>query len=178
MWLHLLLYLAFTQRKFTQRVFRNLQCGASSNQLGIYCIRKAISDESDAEQYVNKMERITAKRRYGARMGTEGFVPPNDVALYLAAWYHKVGRDEEAHEAVKAHIQDALVILSDDDPSNDMEGYFNLSRALLAIGDERNAVAIFNAIRPYKNGLAVIEKPEGEDEEVHTLVIFYHWNLY
>ena len=33
----------------------------------------------------------------------------------------------EAHELAKPHVKDALVILSDDDPSNDGQGYINLN---------------------------------------------------
>ena len=128
------------------------------NQLGQYCIRKAMEDESNAHLYVGKMERIVSKRRYGPRLGIAAdSVPPNEVAIHLAAWYHKVGRDGDAREAVKHHIQDALIILSDDDPNNDYDGYWQLSRALMAIGDEVNAFAICYSLREYKDGLAVID---------------------
>ena len=52
-------------------------------------------------------------------MGTEDSVPPNDISLFLAAWYHKLGRPERGRELVKPHIRVGLVILSDDDPSID-----------------------------------------------------------
>ena len=126
------------------------------DELGRLCIRKALEDESKAGRYVRKMERITSKRRYGGRIGIENSVPLNDVALYLAAWYHKVGRDEDAREAVKGHIRDALVVLSDDDPTNDIDGYWNLVKALLLVGDEANALAVYHSVRPYENGQAVI----------------------
>ena len=87
------------------------------NHLGQYCIRKVLENESAAAWYIEKMERIAAKRRYGASMGTEDSVPPNDISLFLVAWYHELGRSERARELVKPHIRDGLVILSDDDPS-------------------------------------------------------------
>jgi hypothetical protein len=138
------------------------------NNLGQYYIRKAIENDLNADRYIMKMERIVAKRRYGARMGTEDSVPPNDVAIYLAAWYHKVGRDEEAREIVKPHIRDALMILSDDDPSNDMDGFWDISRALVAVGDDVNAVAAFHAIRNYEDGKAVIQESLLDDPTVIT----------
>jgi tetratricopeptide (TPR) repeat protein len=138
------------------------------NNLGQYYIRKAIKNDLNADRYIMKMERIVAKRRYGARMGTEDSVPPNDVAIYLAAWYHKVGRDEEAREIVKPHIRDALMILSDDDPSNDMDGFWDISRALVAVGDDVNAVAAFHAIRNYEDGKAVIQESLLDDPTVIT----------
>lgn len=132
-------------------------------ELGQHCIRKALQDESNAEQYISKMEHIAAKRRYGARIGTEDSVPPNDIALYLGAWYRKTGRMKEAREAVKPHMQDAFIILSDDDPSNDSDGYWNMARALVALGDTSNALAMYYAIRVYEDGVAVIEEPGGDD---------------
>lgn len=86
----------------------------------------------------------------------------------------------EAHKAVKSHIKDALVILSDDDPSNDAEGYVSLADAFIAVNDDVNAIAVCQALRAMKKGVAVLasdpaksnadgrvdlEKTEGGEEE-------------
>jgi tetratricopeptide (TPR) repeat protein len=140
-------------------------------ELGQHCIRKALQAESIAEQYISKMEWIAAKRRYGARIGTEDSVPANNIALYLGAWYRKTGRMEEAREVVKPHMQDALIILSDDDPYNDDDGYWDMSRALVALGDTSNALAMYYALREYEDGVAVIEEPDEDDEVSYQWVV-------
>jgi len=62
----------------------------------------------------------------------------------------------EACELVKAHVKDALVILSDDDPSNDGQGYIDLANAFIAVNDDVNALAVYQCFRPMKKGVAVL----------------------
>lgn len=133
------------------------------NEFGRCCLRRALEDETNAETYMRKLERITAKRGYGARMGTEDSVPPNDVGCYLAAMYHKIGRYNMAVEAVRPHLKDAMIILSDDDPSNDFDCFYDLSKALLSIGDEANAIAIRLAYRRYREGIAVVDTSQSTE---------------
>lgn len=128
---------------------------SSLNNIGIHSLRQAFKDKSHAPRYVKKMERIVAKRRYGSRLGSDETVPPNGVAIYLAAWYHKTGREEEAREIVKPHMREALLNLSDDDPSNDMLAYWTLSRALAVLDDELNTVTALHAYCGYHDGKAV-----------------------
>ncbi|KAK6437297.1 hypothetical protein LTR95_006512 [Oleoguttula sp. CCFEE 5521] len=138
------------------------------NRLGWYCIIKASEDEHHSTKWIGKMERILARQqgRRGMAAVMQDSMPPSDIALYIAAWYRQTGRTEEARELAKPHIKDAIVILSDDDPSNDYEGYWNLSEALVAVGDEANAIAIMHALRPMRDGVAVLASdPPEEDEE-------------
>ncbi|OQO02620.1 hypothetical protein B0A48_12148 [Cryoendolithus antarcticus] len=139
------------------------------NRLGWYCIIKAAEDEHHKEKWIGKLERILARQqgRRGMAAVMQDSMPPSDIALYIAAWYRQNGRTEEARELAKPHIKDAIIILSDDDPSNDYEGYWNLSEALVAVGDEANAIAIMHALRPMKDGVAVLasDPPEEEDED-------------
>lgn len=70
----------------------------------------------------------------------------------------------EAHELVKPHVKDALVILSDDDPSNDALGYLHLANAFVAISDDVNTLAVCQSIRPMKNGVAVLASDPKESD--------------
>ena len=128
------------------------------NKLGMHCITRAFEDETQADKWIGKMERIIAKQhgRRGAAAAAQSSIPPNEIALYVAAWYCKQGRNEEARELVKPHVKEALVILSDDDPSNDSEGYMNMTNAFTAVRDDVNAIAVLQAIRPMKKGVAVL----------------------
>lgn len=53
-------------------------------------------------------------------------------------------------------MKDALVILSDDDPSNDSQGYISLANAFIAVNDDINALAVYQSFRPMKKGIAVL----------------------
>jgi hypothetical protein len=53
-------------------------------------------------------------------------------------------------------VKDAIVILSDDDPSNDGQGYINLANAFIAVNDDINALAVYQSLRPMKKGVAVL----------------------
>lgn len=62
----------------------------------------------------------------------------------------------EAHELAKPHVKDALVILSDDNPSNDGQGYINLANTFIAVNDYVNALAVYHHLRPMMKGGAVL----------------------
>ena len=128
------------------------------NKLGMHCITKAFEDESQADKWIGRMERIIARQhgRRGAAAAVQNSLPPNEIALYVAAWYCKQGHNDEARELVKPHVKEALVILSDDDPSNDAQGYINMSNAFTAIRDDVNAIAVLQAIRQMKKGVTVL----------------------
>lgn len=134
------------------------------NQLGRYYICRALEDEHRAEKYVVDMERIVFDRRNGRKLDTGEFIPPNDVALYSASWYHRMGRDTEAHEILRIHLQDGIMILSDDDPSNDFEGFWRLKQVFIALGDDRNALAVLHILREFENGMAVIKEAREYDQ--------------
>ena len=122
----------------------------------------------------HKDHSVLTHRRGAAFSGLDS-APPNEIALYLSAWYCKKGHVEskrliadfrgnstnwyattEAHELAKPHVKDALVILSDDDPSNDSQGYISLANAFIAVNDDINALAVYHSFRPMKRGIAVL----------------------
>lgn len=133
------------------------------NQLGMYCLRTALDDDAKVERLIPKMERILSRKRHGMRYANQDKIPPSDMAKYLAFWYRKQGRLEEVQQLVRPHIKDAILILSDDDPSNDGGGFYDVSRAFLATGDAENFLAAMYANRRYKDGLAVLEDDQEDD---------------
>lgn len=81
--------------------------------------------------------------------------------------YRKQGQVDEARELLKPFIKDALAILFDDDPTNDMEGYADLGSAFLITGDDMNCLAVYHSQREYNDGVTVLkdgESPIGGDQ--------------
>jgi hypothetical protein len=62
----------------------------------------------------------------------------------------------EAYGLAEPHDKYALVILSDDDPSNDVIGYTNLAIAFIAFNNDVNALAVYQSIRPMRKGIAML----------------------
>ncbi|KAK4548205.1 hypothetical protein LTR36_010074 [Oleoguttula mirabilis] len=125
--------------------------------LGTYCICKAFAceDEQVAERWVHKLEHYTAQKASG------NF---NWMAIYLATWYQKQGRSEDARQLVKPMVMESISILSDDDPTNDPEGYANLVIMFLAIGDDVNVLALCHSERQYVDGITVLVGDIAEEE--------------
>lgn len=65
---------------------------------------------------------------------------------------------------LRPHVKDSLALLSDDDPNNDTEGWMMLGWALLTVGDHADCIAVLQSIRPYVNGLAVLDGDEVEED--------------
>ena len=134
------------------------------NSFARTCLHVAVRDGSTAEGYIARLERVVARRKPGIALGPQASLPPSDAALYLAAWYRKTGDTQRARELVRDHVKEAIAILSNDDPSDDSDGFYNVTRAFTAAGDEANGLAVMNSLRQYKNGMAVIEG-DSDDEE-------------
>lgn len=128
------------------------------NQLGLYWLRSALADQVKTDLFIPKMERIVSRGRQGAQLNVRNKIPPSDMAKYLAFWYRKHGRMDEARQLVRPHIKDAILMLSDDDPSNDSEAFYDVSRVFLALGDAENFLAMMYVNRFYDDaGIVVID---------------------
>jgi tetratricopeptide (TPR) repeat protein len=110
-----------------------------------------------AQRYVDKLERL-AKSKVQT---TSVFISTNTPSIILGLWYRLDGRLEEARACFQPHIREALQILSDDDPDNDGDGYRKLSHVFLAAGDDKNAIAILQAIGPWE--IQALRRAEGGD---------------
>lgn len=132
-----------------------------------YCFCKALKDRKDADHYVTKMEQMFSK--YCLSYSENAKTVETELPHLLATWYHQTGRKEDALRIVTPYFKYGLTILSDDDPANHHDAYTFLIRALVAMGDYPNLVAIFIASRPYRNGKAVIPSQNGMASD-HTSV--------
>lgn len=74
-----------------------------------------------------------------------------DTPLLLGRLYHLMGQDQQAKECIRGHVRVALDLLSDDDPSNDWQGYQKLALTLAPLDDDVNALAAWSLIGPVED---------------------------
>lgn len=67
-----------------------------------------------------------------------------DIRFQVARGCNLVGDQEEARDSMRGDIRMALDLLSDDDPSNDWQGYMALARVLTQLNDDKNALAAWS----------------------------------
>ncbi|ERF68631.1 hypothetical protein EPUS_07192 [Endocarpon pusillum Z07020] len=115
-----------------------------------YCLemaRKLGSATPEAMQWVDKLEKLCKVKQKPTADAPE-VITTNTSAVYLGLWYRETGRGEEAFACFQPFIKEALMILSDDDPDNDVGGFYDLAHALVAAGDEENTVAALQSLQP------------------------------
>ncbi|KAK2736232.1 hypothetical protein FQN57_000830 [Myotisia sp. PD_48] len=124
----------------------------ASIKLARHYFREAVAagiDSPEAVKHVAELEWLVNGRGNGE--SNASFIPASASATILGAWYILKGMKEEANVFFKPSIKAALEILSDDDPENDMEGYFGLVSVLIVTRDDRNAIALLHALGAYEN---------------------------
>lgn len=117
---------------------------------GVYCLKKAREHKhgTPAEmEWVRKLEGLCKAKKKATDDAPE-VVTTNYSATYLGMWYLENGYHDKANACFQPFIKEALMMLSDDDPNNDMEGLSQLASVLTAAGDDDNAVAVFQSLRP------------------------------
>jgi tetratricopeptide (TPR) repeat protein len=86
-----------------------------------------------------------------------------DCGRMLAAWYQLNGLQNRAMQCVRSDVTLGIDLLSDTDPDNDTMAWHTLMDSLLAVGDEKRAVAAVNMLR---SGLFQDPKPSGKSGDV------------
>jgi tetratricopeptide (TPR) repeat protein len=79
-----------------------------------------------------------------------------DPKLILGRVFHLLQQEEEAMASLRGQVKIALDLLSDDDPSNDWQGYEKLATVLMYIDDDLNAQAAWSLIQPYDEPKAIL----------------------
>lgn len=146
---------------------------SASTHLARYFFQRAFDlgyDSPDTDKYVRRMEKL-AKTRPRSVDDSQTFVSASPPALILGLWYRLNGMNNEANNCFRPSIQEAIQILSDDDPDNDLQGFYQLVFALLAAGDDENVIAIAHYCGAYEqeqNPVDSIETPTSETDEAAT----------
>jgi tetratricopeptide (TPR) repeat protein len=143
----------------------------ASEFLATHLISEAVNagiGSAEAEKQGKRLEELVRKKTTSAKEAMS-WIPANAPALILGLWYRLSGRQEEADACFRPSIKEAIQILSDDDPENDIEGLFELQNALLVAGDESNVLAIAYYLGVYKDDEpGIVSAKEGEKGEGRT----------
>lgn len=95
-------------------------------------------DNAEGKKYGQKLERLSKTTLKS--MGI--FTRTNSASILLGAWLQFSGGAREAHAFFRAQVQEALQILSNDNPDSDTTGYTNLLTVFLVTGDDKNDISI------------------------------------
>ena len=146
----------------------------ASNFLAMHSISQAIDagiGSAEAEKHGKKLEKLVRKKTTSANEAMS-WIPANIPALILGLWYRLGGRQEEADACFRPSIKEAIQILSDDDPENDIEGLIELQNALLVAGDDSNVLAIGYYVGVYEDDkpgtVNAQEEDKGKDRNSQT----------
>jgi hypothetical protein len=106
-------------------------------------------DSAESEKQGNKLEKLVKKRM--SNVNEEKFFTTSAPALFLGLWYQLNGRLEEANACFRPFVTNAMQIVSDDDPDNDLEGLSALHLTLCMAGDDSNVIAMSYFMGVYKD---------------------------
>lgn len=95
-----------------------------------------------AQEYLKRLTFLSSGKLDGINV---------DTPLLLGRLYHLMGQDQQAKECMRGHVRVALDLLSDDDPSNDWQGYLKLAVTLAPFDDDVNALAAWSLIGPLED---------------------------
>ena len=125
-----------------------------------------------AQEYLKRLT-FLSRGRIG---GNEEEVIYQDIPLLLGRLYYLMGQEPQAKESMRGHVRVALDLLSDDDPSNDWQGYLALAVTLAPLNDDVNALAAWSLIGPvgdvndqdieHPDSVKPSSKPQLEEDKV------------
>jgi tetratricopeptide (TPR) repeat protein len=124
----------------------------------------------EADISIHKLENLSKQRATDAPNLTAEKVPfvfsTRDTTLVLGLLYRLFGNKKEARECFKAHISLAIDLLTDEDPSNDWQGFMKLADIFNFADDMVNLDASYSLLGPRAEDLDDGEGEEEEDEGV------------
>ena len=78
----------------------------------------------------------------------QGIISEEEINLVLGRYYAFINDQQQAKRFLGGWVKIGMELLSDDDPTNDWQGYKRLSVSLTFFGDDRNALAAWSLIGP------------------------------
>ncbi|OQV03546.1 hypothetical protein CLAIMM_08579 [Cladophialophora immunda] len=70
------------------------------------------------------------------------------VRTFLGSYYARSGQNQQARKVLQNDMRDALLLLSDDDPDNDWQGYIAMAEVSMHAGDDLNALSAWSLLAP------------------------------
>ncbi|CAG8908395.1 unnamed protein product [Penicillium egyptiacum] len=139
--------------------FVSIAKGSVCTKMANVFFHEAMRDPSNAATYLDQLEQLaTYKPTY-----VDDFRRSTAYSSELVARYHALQGDQhKAKDALRIHVKRNLDLLSDDDPSNDWQGYLGLARHLMFAGHDADCLAAWSLIVPYDEGEISPEESETE----------------
>jgi len=146
-------------------------------QLSIVYFDKAVTAGKgtiEADLYIHKLENLSKQRATDAHDLTAEKVPfvfsTRDTTLVLGLLYRLFGNDKEARECFRSHIKLGNDFLTDDDPTNDWQGFMKLADVLNFADDIPNLDASYSLLGPRAENLKEDSDSEDEGEDVGEII--------
>lgn len=114
---------------------------SASISLARHCLKRSVEVERDTDEV--KRCGIILERLGKVKVGSETTFAASEAATMLGSWYKLMGRAEEAHACFRVQVKEGIRMLSDDDPTNDSDAYWNLFSVLIAAEDDKTANGVF-----------------------------------
>ena len=78
---------------------------------------------------------------------------PDDTnkRILLSRYYSLFNEKDKVMDSLKPYIELGIALLSDDDPTNDWQGYYRLALGFMFSGDDTNALAAWSLLGPTTN---------------------------
>lgn len=88
----------------------------------------------------------------------------DDICLVLSSWLRDRGDIANARDALRWCVKECISLLSDDDPSNDIDAYMRLFRVFLAVTDSDEDLGAALYLIKQEPALQNVQLTDGEDE--------------
>jgi tetratricopeptide (TPR) repeat protein len=137
--------------------------GLVAGKLSSVYFRKALNAETDSEDadlYVKHLQHLSTTNGDKEVDDWSSQTYPKQL---LARYYALKAQPDRAKEVLRAHIKIGIDLLSDDDPTNDWQGYKSLTMHFMFASQDDNAHAAWSLITPDKQGgdSAAVDHPDG-----------------
>lgn len=110
------------------------------------CALDAVDGSVEVDKNIKKLERL-AKSKAKPTDELSTVINCNPASFTLGIWYRRIGEQEKADACFRVHMKEILQILSDNDPSNDSEGFMRLYQLLAAIGNDKEVIAFTHSLK-------------------------------
>lgn len=116
----------------------------SADQLSQLYFDRAIKSEKEglsSDPWISKLDRLS--RQIKGSEGGDNVFSMEATSLVLGLWYRLHNKHDKAKVCFTPQVLEAIDVLTDDDPGNDIWGYMKLASVLLMAGDKVNASPAF-----------------------------------
>ena len=126
----------------------------TSNQLAPPYYNRALAaakDSKDRAAYINRLEDLSkAFPQDENDEASQWIFTTREATRVLGRLYHIIGEEGQARECFRQHVKLGVDLLTDEDPTNDWEGFEQLANVFKMADDDVHAAAAYSALGPVK----------------------------